>query len=355
MKKAFKKLQTIYFCIKLINWKKFFQLYNKNANTILWYYPFYREHFFTQSIEREFGIINAFIKLNIPFKLYFGKKIGKFHQHTIFFMATVHYDDYGFSNYASSLGHISKQLEAQGNLVYPTSHEALFWENKLHMHEQFIKLDIHQPKTTLINKSFRYEKNSHIDFPVLIKEPHSCSSMGIYKVNSAEELINTIHNNKLLQKNEGLIIQELLDIRKDMRVTLVGDDICLHYWRINLSDEWKPTATGYGSDVDFVSFPEKWRSKIISDFKKMNLTSAGIDITFLNDDINNEPIYLEVSPFYQPNPPILKKELPINLSYGAYKKQFLLKNSWDKRFVDIIFEIELKLVKHFLEKNKSNI
>jgi hypothetical protein len=179
--------------------------------------------------------------------------------------------------------------------------------------------------------------------------------MGIYKVNSAEELINTIHNNKLLQKNEGLIIQELLDIRKDMRVTLVGDDICLHYWRINLSDEWKPTATGYGSDVDFVSFPEKWRSKIISDFKKMNLTSAGIDITFLNDDINNEPIYLEVSPFYQPNPPILKKELPINLSYGAYKKQFLLKNSWDKRFVDIIFEIELKLVKHFLEKNKSNI
>ncbi|HMZ47071.1 MAG TPA: hypothetical protein PKG56_05995 [Chitinophagaceae bacterium] len=352
MKKVLKKIQTIYFCIKFIHWKKFFKLYSKNATTILWYYPKYRKNFYTQSIEREFGIINAFIELDIPFKIYFGKKIGQFHNSTIFFMSTVLYDEYKFDNYTTALSHISKQLEAQGNYVYPTSHEAMFWENKIHMHQQFKEHGINEPKTTFLTKSNLKSQLELLKFPLLIKEPHSCSSLGIYKISSKAELENLLTNKKLLEQNEAIIAQQLINMRRDMRVTIVGeDDICLHYWRINKSKEWKPTATGYGSDVDFINFPEKWRSHILHTMKKLNLTSCGIDMTFENDDITTEPIFLEVSPFYQPNPPVDISKL--DCPYGVYKKQFKLKNSWDKKFVEIIYTIELKLVKYFLNKKPS--
>lgn len=351
MKKILKKIQTIIYCLAIINWKKFFALYNKNADHIIWFYPFYRNHFFTQSIEREFGLINALIKLEIPFKLYFKKDIGKYYNKTIFFMATAHYDEYKFSNYASALHHISYQLERQGNKVYPTSHETLFWENKIFMHEEFKKHGINEPKTDFLTNQNIDDLIKNISYPILLKEPHSCSSLGIYKVSSAEELKILINEKKLLHHNEAILAQELINMRRDMRVTIIGEEICLHYWRINLSKEWKPTATGHGSEVDFVNFPEKWRNSIINDFKKLNLTSAGIDITFDNDDINNKPIFLEVSPFYQPNPKVDMST--VNCTYGEYKKQFRIKKSWDIKFVDVIFELEEKLVKHFLTNHSS--
>jgi len=347
MKKALKKIQTIIYCISLIDWKTFLKLYNKNADYIIWFYPFYREHFFTQSIEREFGLINGLIKKNLSFRIYFKKNIGKFHNKTIFFMATSYYDEYKFSNYTSALYHISYQLEQQGNKVYPTSHETLFWENKIHMHREFKKHGINEPNTYFITRANVNESISNLSFPLLIKEPHSCSSLGIYKVSNESEFFNILNDKKLLIKNDAIIAQELINMRKDMRVTIVGDEICLHYWRINLSKEWKPTATGHGSDVDFINFPEKWRDLIINDFKKLNLTSAGIDITFKNDNTDNPPIFLEVSPFYQPNPKIDMSK--INCSYGEYKKQFKIKNSWDLKFVDIVFELEEKLINYFVQ------
>jgi hypothetical protein len=346
MKKAFKKLQTILYCISIIEWKKFFSLYDKNAKHIIWFYPFYREHFWTQSVEREFGLINALINQNLSFRLYFKKDIGKFYNKTIFYMATSHYDEYKFSNYTSALHHISKQLEQQGNKVYPTSHETLFWENKVHMHKEFQKHCINEPQTYFLTPQNIEEIIQILSFPVLLKEPHSCSSLGIYKVSNKEELKNVINEKSLFKQNEAILVQQLVNMRKDMRVTIIGEEICLHYWRINPSKEWKPTATGYGSDVDFVTFPEKWRQLILDEYKKLKLTSAGIDITFENDNLDSPPIFLEVSPFYQPNPKVLPGE--INCSYGEYKKQFRLKNSWDTRFVDIVFELEEKLVKYFL-------
>ena len=72
--------------------------------------------------------------------------------------------------------------------------------------------------------------------------------------------------------NKKLILQRLLNMRRDLRVILVGNEIILHYWRINLSDEWKPTSTGFGSQVDFENFPENWRSWIIDSFNKLKIS-----------------------------------------------------------------------------------
>ena len=118
------------------------------------------------------------------------------------------------------------------------------------------------------------------------------------------------------KENEVLIKQQLINMRKDLRVILVGGEIVHYYWRINLSGEWKPTSTSFGSKVDFGNFPEQWRQHIIDTFKKLELTAGAFDITWEGDDLSQEPLYLEVSPVFQPNPKIEMRDK----SYAYFKK-----------------------------------
>ena len=346
MIRALKKIQTIYFCLVRINWIHFFRLYDRNANTILWYYPRFRKKFYMQSVERDFAFIAGFLKNNEPFRIYFGRNIGKFHHKTIFYSVTKYYELFGFDNYAEILHHISKQLEGQGNRVYPTSHETLFWENKAFMHEEFDRLKIQSPKTKIIRSLQALETLNDFQYPLLLKEPHSSSSMGLYKIQNPQELKAIIEKEQLFLRNETLLVQELLNIRKDIRITTVGDKICSHYWRINQQKEWSSTATGYGSKVDFEFLPESCIPWIEETARKLNLTTAGFDVTWQNDDLSNPPLVLEVSPFYQPNPPA---DIGNHGTYGAYKKKLLFKNSWDKRFVDIVFDLQISTVTYFLK------
>ena len=112
------------------------------------------------------------------------------------------------------------------------------------------------------------------------------SVKGVYKIENASQL------EKLNFKNDIYIFQKLLNIRRDLRVTIVGDEIVHFYWRINNSKDWRPTSTGHGSSVDFVNFPEKWRNFIINEFKKLDLVTGALDIAWENDDLNNEPLIL---------------------------------------------------------------
>ena len=151
------------------------------------------------------------------------------------------------------------------------------------------------------------------------------------------------------KNNEVIIVQELLNIRKDLRVIFVGNQIVHHYWRINNDNDWKPTSTGQGSSVDFNNFPEKWRSFLISEFNKMDLSTGAFDVAFENDNLDNIPLILEVSPNYQLNPKIShKKHLK---SYGAYKKSLIFnKNSYDYQFIKQTFNIIEKLLLSNLTK-----
>jgi len=106
-------------------------------------------------------------------------------------------------------------------------------------------------------------------------------------------------------------------MRRDLRVICVGDEIVHYYWRINNDKDWKPTSTGKGSSVDFEFFPEQWRDFILSEFKKFNIPTGAFDVAWENDDLNTQPLILEVSPTYQVNP---KVSNPKHLeAYGKFK------------------------------------
>jgi glutathione synthase/RimK-type ligase-like ATP-grasp enzyme len=319
------------------------------ADNIVWLkirgFKFFREDQFIDYM----ALIHSLSVNGVKFKISHTNKLGKFTNKNIFIRYSKKLDPFGFSNYSQTLYFFCKQLEDQKCSVYPSSNEVLYWENKGHMTQKFFDLKISTPKTFLVTSGNDF-KSIDLTFPFLIKEEHSSSSEGLYKIKNKEDLDGFFSKHNYFAKNKFLLAQELLNMRRDLRVILVGDKVVHHYWRINKSSEWKPTSTSYGSDVDFESFPEQWRAFIIEQFKRMNLTTGAFDIAWRNDDLSTEPLILEVSPNYQPNPKVDLSKM--KFTYGEYKEKLLLRDSYDYRYVDIAFELINKQIEFVLSRNK---
>lgn len=345
--KVLKRVSRIIKIMVTVKWFKIWNAYNPKADVVLWIPSGSFRYFGTDAFIWDTATLAGLLQEKIAFRIIYGKKIGKCYDKKIFFSLSHAYNVYGFSDYTDILLHITRQLELQGNQVFPKHDEIIFWENKAYMHRAFSSAKVNEPHTKIF-KNFEALLGSEVTFPFLIKAEHSCSSEGLYKIASWSDLADLISNEKFVRENKNIIAQELIHMRKDLRVILVGEDIVLHYWRINPDKEWRPTSTSYGSKVDFDFFPEQWRAHIINTFKSLNLTTGAFDITWENDDLNTEPIYLEVSPFYQPNPKIE----PGKKAYGYYKEHFSLSNSWDSKYVDVVFKIKQKQVSTYLEQEQ---
>lgn len=324
--------------------------FNKvDANYIIWAPNFFNLRSFLSgdNFQKVMFSYYSLKKENKNATIYTKKNVGRFFEKNIIFFSSDFYNVFGFNNYVDSLINITQSLESQKNQVFPNIHEVKLWENKGYMHEFFEKEFIRTPNTKIHDINNFNSNNMEIKYPLLLKDEHSCSGKGIYKITSKEELNKLIADFKSTPVRKKIILQNLLNIRRDLRVILVGEEIVLHYWRINLSEEWKPTSTSYGSKVDFDNFPEQWKSWIIESFIKLKLRTGAFDIAWENDDLSTEPYILEVSPFYQPNPrPKNKDDLK---NYGKWKKSARLNNSYQSGVVNIFQDIQEKFIEEFIK------
>lgn len=341
-----KRLIRLYFTFRTVNWIQFLRLHSKNAQVVVLMRPELKS-IFKDSFEPDIVLIGVIVKMGLPLRVYRGSTYGQFYNRTIVYNASYLFNEHGFQNYSAYQSFAMQQLEYQGNQVFPHANEIVYWENKEYMYRKFKELGIRHPATWIFY-SYEEFKNAKLTFPLLIKEAHSHASEGVYKVNSLEHAAELLTSARFKNNNRVIIAQQLLNMRKDLRVTVLGDEVILHYWRTNPSDEWKPTSTSHGSNVDFVTFPEKWRNYFLEVNRKLQLQSGGYDYAWENDDLETEPICLEVSPTYQPNPTFEVKGKPY--TYGEWKKKLLLKNSWDEAYVKCYFNIRYKLFeKYFTE------
>lgn len=344
-----KRISRIVRIILAIDWFKLLRLYDSKSEILIWI-PFRSiKYFGSDAFIWDMATIAGLIAENKRINIVFSQTIGKYHNKKIFFSISGRYNIYKFDNYTHVLSHITTQLEQQGNSVFPKHSETMLWENKTYMHQVFNMAGVNEPKTQIF-ESLEGLIDADVHYPFLIKAEHSSGSEGLYKISSLKDLADLVSNKKFVAENKHIIVQELINMRRDLRVILVKGEIVLHYWRINLSNEWKPTSTSYGSKVDFDFFPEQWREHIIETFKSLNITTGAFDVTWQNDDLSTSPIYLEVSPFYQPNPKMEVKDKV----YAFYKQHFSLFNSWDVKYVDVVFNIKHKQVKAYLEDSLAN-
>ncbi|WP_136668959.1 RimK family alpha-L-glutamate ligase [Flavobacterium sp. H122] len=334
-----------------ISFLKWFKNYDKNADTIVWIKtnPIttllrYLKH---NDLLSDFALIEAIAQKDIPFKIVVGSNIGKYINKRVFYNVSENCNPYKLANYSATLYHTVKMIESQGNIVFPKTSEVEYWENKAFMQEQFTKLEISHPKTIILNRNYQPSELSKIEYPALIKEIHSAGSRGITKVNSEAELL--VNLGKVWKKGHSkTIVQKLVDMRRDLRVVILNDEVISFYWRVNSTDEWKPTATSFGNSTVFGGFPEQWRELFVDYMKQMEMTTGAFDITWEKDNLNTLPLILEVSPSYQLNPPLPERYKSI--PYKDYKKKLFIAEAYYKTYVDIVFELKKKITDNYFKK-----
>ena len=204
------------------------------------------------------------------------------------------------------------------------------------MHQKFKELDISHPPTIIVDNKNSAPCIPPISFPILFKPAHGSGSTGIKKINTLEEYKKTIKSTKY----DEYLLQEWIDMRRDLRLIYIGNELVLHYWRINNCKDWKPTSTSKGSSVDFITLPEKWMDFIYNEYKKLKINVGAFDITWRNDDLNSKPLILEVSTSYMPNPPPVGKYL--QLPYNEYKKTLFGKDAYFKQYLNLVFKLTKK-------------
>ncbi len=331
-----KKIMFLFYLYSKTNFQGLVK--DENCNVIVWTPKFNWKYFYSERLLTDLAYINSLSNRGVKFRRVKSLDIGSYRGKTIYLPYDKYDKTFGLIDYTKQLFLIISELTKQGNVVFPKTDEYLLWENKAYMHKKFEELKIPHPKT-IICHSFEDMVPLKLDFPYLIKEVHSCSANGVFKINNEADLISL----KGSLPNTIFLVQQLLNMRRDLRVTIVGKQIVHFYWRINNGNEWKPTSTGHGSSVDFVNFPEMWRSFIIEQFLKLKIVSGAFDIAWENDDLNTIPLILEISPTYQLNPVTTNSDYL--QAYGKYKKfSFYGKKSYINQYITQTFDVIDKIV-----------
>jgi len=335
LKKLVKQTICLYFVLSRVSFVKVIASYfPKDAPHIIWI-P--KMQWAGGSIVKSMAMFSALSDLGVKIKIFSGKDIGRFYNKNIYLYLNNKYNIHGFSNYTFILKSIVSQLEKQNNKVYPSSNDIAYWENKVFMYRQFKKKNIPHPKTKIISIN---DEKINFKYPYLIKEDHSCGGKGVHKINNETELKELINGKDFQKNNRNFIVQELIDIRKDLRLTIVQDKVLGCYWRINTSKEWQKTSTKFGfTKISFENIPSFIFDNLLSITKSLDLKMAAYDIVFKDDDVNNEFQILEVSPVHASNPKINNDYYLKNP--GSFKKKLSLikSNSYDYHLIDYTFKI----------------
>mgnify|MGYP006088383839 FL=1 len=339
-----KKIMFLFYLYSKTNFEGLVK--DENCDIIVWTPKFNWKYFYSERLLTDLAYINSLSNKGVKFRRVKALDIGNYWGKTIYLPYDKYDKTFGLVDYTKQLFLIISELKKQNNVVYPKFNEYLLWENKAYMHEKFEVLKIPHPNTRIFH-SFDDMVPLKPDFPFLIKEVHSCSANGVYKINNEADLISI----RKSLTGTTFLVQQLLNMRRDLRVTIVGDKIVHFYWRINNANEWKPTSTGHGSSVDFVNFPEKWRVFIIEQFLKLKIVTGAFDIAWENDDLNNIPLILEISPTYQLNPVTTNSKYL--QAYGEYKKySYFGKDSYTNQYIAQTFDVIDKIVEQRLN-NKN--
>ena len=235
-------------------------------------------------------------------------------------------------DYSRQIHEFASGLERQGNRLLCSSEEVAYWENKTNMHRRLDEVGVPTPRAKILTGDNWRSVAFDIE-PVLIKEEHSAGSSGIRYFATAGEAQNFVMSYSF-RPAEGLIMQEVVaGATKDMRLTMVGDKAIepATYWREKTvealaSSKWTSTATTYNSLVRHDDIPASIVPMAAEYLRKLGVRTAGIDLMWVEDDLSQNPVVLELSPYYQPNPP--KPERYADWSYKQYKERPLIREGY---------------------------
>lgn len=152
-------------------------------------------------------------------------KINEFD--AVFIRETTNVNDYTYE--------FSRMAYAEGLVVIDDPWSILKCSNKIYQNEIFRKHKIQTPQTTIFTKNlFNKKMLDEIEYPVVLKQPDSAFSLGVFKVNDPDEAMSAL--DRLFKKSDMVVCQEFLYSEFDWRIGILDNKplfACKYYMSQN--------------------------------------------------------------------------------------------------------------------------
>lgn len=115
---------------------------------------------------------------------------------------------------------MARRAEKEGLIVIDDPNSILLCTNKVYLAELLKKHHVPAPKTLILNSAQPEIIEENLGFPCIIKQPDSSFSLGVSKVDNADEFVDKA--GRLLEKSELLIAQQFIPTPFDWRIGILN-------------------------------------------------------------------------------------------------------------------------------------
>jgi glutathione synthase/RimK-type ligase-like ATP-grasp enzyme len=226
-----------------------------------------------------------------------------------FYVELITRDDYGrlnefdalFIRETTSVNHhtyrMARRAEAEGLVVIDDPESILKCTNKVYLAELLNKHKVPAPKTLIISPDNSDRVEKLLGFPCILKQPDSSFSVGVVKVDTAEEFEKVTE--ELFEKSDLLIAQEFIPTSFDWRIGILNRKplyACKYFmarkhWQIYERSGDGKTHTGRADTFDINNVPKE---VVDTALKAANLIGNGLYGVDLKE-INRNCYIIEVN------------------------------------------------------------
>jgi hypothetical protein len=307
VKRLLRRLSVLYWSFRTVPWRGVMRLHDRSAPTVFWVHgrkpgSWFRYLAHEDTVMLDAGRLRALVQCGVPFALALGRGIDSVTDRTVVY--TIHpYNPTGESSSSRGLRVALAAVSDRRNRLVPPLEEALFWENKGHMHECFEAIGVPTPATRMIRSGESLDRLD-LALPLMVKHPWSYGSYGVERVTDGAGLRSAVMQ-ILDQGCDAAIVQEFIDFRVEARVTVAAGEMAHALLRRNIGDKWTLTLSRFGTVYEYGTFPEQWSGLFVRIAERLGLSNGAFDACWRDDDLTTEPLVFEVSPAYQlhPEPP----------------------------------------------------
>lgn len=197
---------------------------------------------------------------------------------------------------------IARHAQAEGLIVVDDPWSILKCSNKLYLYESMKQAKINMPKTRIMstNEIESRELDDIINYPVIIKQPDSAFSLGVFKANSENDLREKCV--EILEKSEFVLVQEYIESDFDWRIGIMNKEVlfaCKYFmakghWQIyNWSSDGEE-GVGLSETLHLENVPQSVLDTALKAANVIGDGLYGVDIKVVNDkcyliEVNDNP------------------------------------------------------------------
>ena len=237
----------------------------------------------------------------------------------LFIRATTSVNDFTYE--------FSRRAYAEGLVVIDDPWSILRCANKIYLNERMKQNKISTPKTEMLTKGkFKASMAESFAYPMVLKQPDSAFSLGVTKVNNAEEMVDSLK--RLFRKSDLIIAQEFLYSDFDWRIGVL-DNLPLFACKYYMAkDHWQIYNWQASKDEDAGCFETFSIDQVPEQVLKIALKAAslmgdglyGVDLKMVEDkvyliEVNDNPnIDADIEDL------VLKDELYLKIMQSIYSR-----------------------------------